>query len=554
MVMGNSNKEVAREKLSKLIERYNKTLRGKDHKDISEETIRTWLNEFLAVFGWDVQNTVQVLQERVLSGHQVKKLQEISSTHKKPDYTLMNGTNIKSFLDAKSLDVNIFTSKETAFQIRSYGWSAQSPCAFVSNFEQLVIYDTCFMPSPEQSAAMGTKQYSIDEYITNFDILYEHLWRDNICTNHLEQIYKTKAIEGNNQLDSNFMLMLSDFRIKLAKRLVELNPNIIKNNSLLNYYVQVILDRIIFIRVCESKEIEKQEKLKHFLDAKNGFWDSFKNSCYMEFYNHYDGAMFKRDELFQSLNIDNDVFVEFVNGLYYPFPYRFDVIPVKVIANIYEEFLGKQLVINNGRIEEVTKSEYVKTNGAVCTPEHIVDMICKQTVDLSAVKTIEEIFNIKVLDPCCGSGVFVVSVYELLAKKMIAILRYDETERSKYNDYFYVQDENYMLTIDGRRAIVTNCIHGIDYDDAAIEVTKMSLALKIVDGNNPLAWSGIGAFGEKILREIDGNIKLGNTLVSTDNHIPAKFIVEIKPFDIKMAFADVFNKNKGFSYVIGNPP
>lgn len=552
--MGNSNKEVAREKLSKLIERYNKTLRGKDHKDISEETIRTWLNEFLAVFGWDVQNTVQVLQERVLSGHQVKKLQEISSTHKKPDYTLMNGTNIKSFLDAKSLDVNIFTSKETAFQIRSYGWSAQSPCAFVSNFEQLVIYDTCFMPSPEQSAVMGTKQYSIDEYITNFDILYEHLWRDNICTNHLEQIYKTKAIEGNNQLDSNFMLMLSDFRIKLAKRLVELNPNIIKNNSLLNYYVQVILDRIIFIRVCESKEIEKQEKLKHFLDAQNGFWDSFKNSCYMEFYNHYDGAMFKRDELFQSLNIDNDVFVEFVNELYYPFPYRFDVIPVKVIANIYEEFLGKQLVINNGRIEEVTKSEYVKTNGAVCTPEHIVDMICKQTVDLSAVKTIEEIFNIKVLDPCCGSGVFVVSVYELLAKKMIAILRYDETERSKYNDYFYVQDENYMLTIDGRRAIVTNCIHGIDYDDAAIEVTKMSLALKIVDGNNPLAWSGIGAFGEKILREIDGNIKLGNTLVSTDNHIPAKFIVEIKPFDIKMAFADVFNKNKGFSYVIGNPP
>ncbi len=218
--MGNSNKEVAREKLSKLIERYNKTLRGKDHKDISEETIRTWLNEFLAVFGWDVQNTAQVLQERVLSGHQVKKLQEISSTHKKPDYTLMNGTNIKSFLDAKSLDFNIFTSKETAFQIRSYGWSAQSPCAFVSNFEQLVIYDTCFMPSPEQSAAMGTKQYSIDEYITNFDILYEHLWRDNICTNHLEQIYKTKAIEGNNQLDSNFMLMLSDFRIKLAKRLV----------------------------------------------------------------------------------------------------------------------------------------------------------------------------------------------------------------------------------------------------------------------------------------------------------------------------------------------
>ena len=83
--MGNSNRETARAKLSELIERYNNTLRGKNHKYISEETIRTWLNELLAIFGWDVQNTAQVLQERVLSGQQVKKLREISSTHKKPD-------------------------------------------------------------------------------------------------------------------------------------------------------------------------------------------------------------------------------------------------------------------------------------------------------------------------------------------------------------------------------------------------------------------------------------------------------------------------------------
>ena len=244
----------------------------------------------------------------------------------------------------------------------------------------------------------------------------------------------------------------------------------------------------------------------------------------------------------------------FVDGLYYPFPYRFDVIPVKVIANIYEEFLGKQLVIINGNIEEVTKSEYVKTNGAVCTPEHIVDMICKQTIDLETVKTIDQIFNIKVLDPCCGSGVFLVSAYELLTKKMIAILSSDENERSKYSDYFYYQDDSYILTIKGRRAVVTNCIHGIDCDEVAIEVTKMSLALKIVDGKNPLAWNGIGVFGKKILCDIDGNIMLGNTLVSTGNHIPAKHIAEIKPFDIKNAFADVFSKYKGFSYVIGNPP
>ena len=96
-------KMLIKRKLSNLIDKYNATLRGKSHTDISEETIRTWLNELLAIFGWDVQNTAQVLQERVLNKQQVKKLKEISSTHKKPDYILMNGTNIKSFLDAKSL-------------------------------------------------------------------------------------------------------------------------------------------------------------------------------------------------------------------------------------------------------------------------------------------------------------------------------------------------------------------------------------------------------------------------------------------------------------------
>lgn len=548
------NKEILKLKLADLIDRYNNTIRQKSHKDISEETIRTWINELLSIFGWNVQNTAQVLQERVLSKQQIKKLNQINSIHKKPDYTLMNGTNIKTFLDAKSLDVNIFTSKETAFQIRSYGWSAQSPCAFVSNFEQFVIYDTRFVPTPDQSADMGTKQFSIDDYIENFDILFEHLWHDNVCSNHLEQLYKTVATEGNNQLDSSFMRMLSDFRIKLANKLIEQNSDIINSDLILNYYVQVILDRIIFIRVCESKEIEEHEKLKSFLSDKQGFWNSFKKSCYMEFYNHYDGAMFQRDELFQKLDIDNEVFTQFINGLYYPCPYRFNVIPVKVIANIYEEFLGKQIILKNGRIEEITKSEYIKTNGAVCTPEHIVEMVCKQTIDLSAVATIDDLLNIKVLEPCCGSGVFIVSVYELLAKKMTEIFISNEEMRNQYSNYFFIQDNNCVLTVDGRRAIVTSCIHGIDCDEAAIEVTKMSLALKIVDGNNPLVWNEIGAYGEKILRDVDSNIKLGNTLVSTDNHIPAKHIAEIKPFNIKIAFADVFSKNKGFSYIIGNPP
>lgn len=547
-------KNIAKEKLAELIQRYNATIRLVDHSNVSEETIRTWLNEFLEIFGWNVQNTTQVLQEYVLRGAQYQRLREIKSPHRRPDYTLLNGTNIKTFLDAKSLDVDIFTDAEAAYQIRSYGWSAQSPCAFVSNFEQLVIFDTRFVPNPDQTADASVKQFHIDEYLEKFDVIIDHLWHDNICNNHLEELYATTAVEGKNRVDTQFMNILANFRKELAINLYTNNSGIIATDDLLNYYTQVILDRIVFIRVCESKGIEEQEKLKSFSKSEIGYWESFKQSCYMEFYSHYDGAMFSLGVVFNQLVIDNDILNQFIDKLYYPLPYRFDVIPVKVIANIYEEFLGKQLVINGDALKEITKEEYIKTNGAVATPEHIVEMICKQTLALNTVANIDDLLKIKVLDPCCGSGVFVVSCYEHLAAKMIQLLQDNASDREKYSEYYYLSDGQWYLTVIGRRAIVTNCIFAVDCDEAAIEVTKMSLALKIVDGNAPLAWEGIGVFGDKILREIADNIKLGNTLVDVDAEIPVSSIHTIKPMDIKASFADVFDNFGGFTYVIGNPP
>ena len=547
-------KNIAKQKLAELIQRYNTTTRLVDHSNVSEETIRTWLNEFLEIFGWNVQNTTQVLQEYVLRGAQYQRLREIKSPHRRPDYTLLNGTNIKTFLDAKSLDVDIFTDAEAAYQIRSYGWSAQSPCAFVSNFEQLVIFDTRFVPNPDQTADASVKQFNIDEYLEKFDVIIDHLWHDNICNNHLEELYATTAVEGKNRVDAQFMNILADFRKELAINLYTNNSDIIATDDLLNYYTQVILDRIVFIRVCESKGIEEQEKLRSFSQSEIGFWESFKQSCYMEFYSHYDGAMFSLDAVFNQLVIDNDVLNQFIDKLYYPFPYRFDVIPVKVIANIYEEFLGKQLVINGDTLKEITKEEYIKTNGAVATPEHIVEMICKQTLALNTVANIDDLLKLKALDPCCGSGVFVVSCYEHIAAKMIQLLQSNAADREKYSEYYHISDGQWYLTVVGRRAIVTNCIFAVDCDEAAIEVTKMSLALKIVDGNAPLAWEGIGVFGDKILREIADNIKLGNTLVDIDAKIPVSSIPSIKPMDIKASFADVFDNFGGFTYVIGNPP
>ena len=109
-----------------------------------------------------MQNTNYVLQEYVLRGEEHRRLKEIDSTHRRPDYTLKNGMNIKAFLDAKLLDVDISQDSSAAFQIRSYGWSAQVPCSFVSNFEQFVVFDTRVLPNPEQPANYGAVVLNVD--------------------------------------------------------------------------------------------------------------------------------------------------------------------------------------------------------------------------------------------------------------------------------------------------------------------------------------------------------------------------------------------------------
>ena len=547
------NKNEAKETLAILIQKYNSSVRNQDHKNISEETIRTWLNEMLSIFGWDVQDTSQILQEHVLDEDLKKKLKSVDSSHTRPDYILKNGLNIKTFLDAKSLDVNIFKDKNAAFQIRSYGWSANISCAFISNFEQFSIYETKNAPNTHDDAKKyALYQLSIDNYLDNFDILYEHLNRDLVCSNHLDELYKTDNLKGSSPLDESFTATLQNFRFILAEDIFANNAKLINTNEALNYYTQVILDRIIFIRVCEAKGIEKEDLLKSFCKSDKGFWTSFKKSCYMDFYNHYDGTLFERDELFNKLKVSDEIFISFVEQLYYPCPYMFDIIPVKLIASIYEKFLGTQLIIKNGIVFSEIKKEYIKTNGAIPTPEYIVDMICKQTIKLKSVNTIEDLLNLKILDPCCGSGVFLVSCYELLSEKFCEIIKHSDYQ--KYKDWFIKISGKIYLTIDGRRNLIKNCLYGIDCDEVAIEVSKMSLALKIVDGNEELYWKEIGAYGEKILRDVDQNIKLGNTLVSEYANFSPDVLKKTKPLNIARAFKNVFETQNGFNFIIGNPP
>ena len=184
------DKNIAKEKLKVLVCEYEEFINTSRLEEISEETIRVWLNKFLGIFGWDVRQTNEILQEKKLVGEWAQRLEKIESEHNKPDYTFVNGKQIKTFLDAKSLKVDIFNDRDVAFQIRSYGWSAMVPCAFVSNFSQLVIYDCTFTPDIKQDASLGTRKFTYKEYLDNFDIIYAHFSKENVYKNYPNILYK----------------------------------------------------------------------------------------------------------------------------------------------------------------------------------------------------------------------------------------------------------------------------------------------------------------------------------------------------------------------------
>jgi len=551
-----------KEQLQQLIEKY-KTYKRDGRLDLSsEETIRTWINEFLAIFDWDVMDTSQVLQEKILSPQEKEKVQSINSTSTRPDYTFKIGNQKLTFLDAKAISVNLKEHKPSAFQIKSYGWSISAPCAFITNFEEFSIHDCRYIPTKDQHADYGRIYITLEEYVENFDLLEQHLLRQNILSGSLDKRYK-EVDKADKTIDTLFAEELSSFRLLLANNILEKNRDLIDTNlELLAYLTQVIINRVMFIRICEARRVEKEGLLQKFYEA--GFWKSFKYSSYTDFYEHYDGPLFDRIHELQNIEVSNDVFKELLDLLYYPSPYRFDVIPTKLLSDIYEIFLSKKLFIENGKVNETLKLEYTKSNGAVSTPQYLVQDLLKRTIVTGEFTEngMEGIFNTKILDFACGSGVFLVEIFEYIEEKLIEC--YKRVPNQNYKNLFFQNERETTLTIEGKRSIISQCIYGIDIDPEAVEVAKMSLSLKVIDSLDFFeSYQEIGIFGSKILNSVGKNIKCGNTLISHD--IIEKYpkiiedfdqLLKTNPFDWDSVdgFHKIFEQNGGFDYIVGNPP
>jgi len=428
-------------------------------------------------------------------------------------------------------------------------------------------------PSSTDKPGIGRiAYYTFDEYRDKFDAIYDVFSKEAILKGSFDRYAQpTKGKKGTAEVGREFLKEIECWRELLAKNIALRNPDV--SIYELNYAVQKIIDRIIFLRICEDRGIEPYGQLQTNAEGKGVYTHLLNHFRLVE--SKYNSGIFdfECDGITPRLSIDDKVLKTIIQDLYYPkSPYEFSVLGVEILGNVYEQFLGKVIRLTAGHQAKVeTKPEVKKAGGVYYTPQYIVEYIVKNTVGkLIAGKTPEEIAEIKVLDPACGSGSFLIGAYTYLLRYHLDWYVKNISFKKKalpknYKEVVFQAKENewYLTTAEKKRILVAN-IFGVDIDPQAVEVTKLSLQLKVLEHESRESIDQQVKLGlEGVLPNLGDNIKCGNSLIWPEYYEQQQGTLfdeaemrRVNVFDWddeRKGFGKILKKG-GFDCVIGNPP
>jgi type I restriction-modification system DNA methylase subunit len=585
------------EKILNLVEKFDLNI-NKYKKGSNEAEVRNWfIDPLFEALGWDVRN----LSNKSPNQTDVR-LEDTLESGKRPDYSFWINGKRKFFVDAKDPSVNIERGINPAFQVKRYGWSSNMALVIVTDFEEFAIYDCRTEPfksdRPDKARFKIIKYY---EFEKRWDEIASLFSKESVQNGSLESVPRPKG----KKVDEALLEDISSWRKALAVNIAKMNPSL--DQKSLNHAVQMTIDRILFLRICEDRSIEDDGRLRKLLDGENVYQRLFElfieadkryNSGLFHFHAEEDRNNF--DTITTSIQIEDNVLKSIIKGLYYPdSPYVFSEIPAEILGHVYEQFLGKVIQLDENRKVDIEfKPEVRKAGGVYYTPSYIVDYIVKSTVGkLLDGKSPKEASDLRILDPACGSGSFLIGAYQYILdwhldwykSNLVPILNAGQRLTSKEVQNLLPApiekpdknagaksrriwerasvatlpieqraDEWHLRTAERKRILLNN-IHGVDIDTQAVEVTKLSLLLKVLEGENNATIADLTMYSdERALPDLGTNIKCGNSLIGWDiqKEIPdltQAELVRINPFTWEEEFKELFAQG-GFDVVIGNPP
>ena len=378
----------------------------------------------------------------------------------------------------------------------------------------------------------------------------------------LTETYQKRQIE----IEKKFYTEYKNMRLHIFENIKKNNPQ--KDEYILLEKVQKLLNRFLFICFCENKDLLPNNSYHEMLERgkkTEDIFESFKSFCsWINIGNikynisKFNGGLFKNDEVLDTLVIDDKVFEEMEKISEYDFSSDLNE---NILGHIFEQSINDIEDLKKEIKSEVfdKKKGKRKKDGIFYTPKYITKYIVENSIenwldnkrkelgedklpeltekdfnyDLYKrnykkhiefwTKYREAVKNIKIVDPACGSGAFLITAFEYL-------LNYNNYLNDKIFDLTGTKD----LFSDTTKEILQNNIFGVDLNKESVEITKLSLWLKTADKNKTLA-------------TLENNIKCGNSLID-DVEIAGELA-----FDWEKEFPQVF-ENGGCDVVVGNPP
>ena len=533
--------------------------------DYSEAQVRVdFINPFFEALGWDVQD------HAALGRKERQVVVEKGETTGNPDYNFRHEGRTVFFVEAKAPHVPL-DSTDVVMQAKTYAWN--SPDVFlaaITDFEGFRLYDATPRPDRRHPDVGLIFAYRCGEYLQ--PKVLDDLWLlslESVAGGSIDRLLKRSTVLARQKIpvDQAFLDDLTGWREQLAKAAYKNDPEMAVAD--LNSVVQVFLDRLIFLRLAEDRGILPPRGLEDITRAweHSGKRRSIRdglNDLFREVNLRLNGEIFKPHRA-EKIDWDScaDLVAKIIAGLYPPSPYRFDVIGVELLGSIYERYLGKTIRVTPTRAMVEDKPEVRKAGGVYYTPKYIVDYIVEQTVGkLIEGKTPRQTLKLRVLDPACGSGSFLLAAYQRLIdhheRWYADQARKKRARRTQPALLAEGEGGEFRLSLAQKAEILRNCIFGVDIDPQAVEITMMSLYIKMLEGEK-------GAIaGRGVLPPLRDNIKCGNSLISHDiARQPALFgnlspadLDRINPFDWESkseGFGEILEEG-GFDVVIGNPP
>jgi len=525
--------------------------------------------------GWDVRNTAMTAPQyrEVIPEDSL----DVEGQQKAPDYTFRVGPLRKFYAEAKKCGVNIGADPGPAYQLRRYGWSGKVALSVLTDFEEFGVYDCTMRPRPSDKASHARIQYlRFDEYPDRWRELWDVFSREAVWSGAFDQYAKSKRKRGTSEVDVEFLKEIEGWRDALARDIALRNKDLSSDD--LNAAVQLTIDRVVFLRMAEDRGLEPYEGLLKLCERPDIYARFMHDLCRRadQKYNsglfHFQkesGVSEDPDRITPKLAVDDKVFKPILQNLYFEYgsPYHFGVLPVEILGTVYERFLGKVIRLTAGhqaKVEE--KPEVRKAGGVYYTPAYIVEYIVKHTVGRqiegrSPAQLAGEKGQppFRVLDMACGSGSFLLGAYQCLLDYCLKWYIEHKPETFKKAVYKDPRNGHCRLRIEEKKRILTTHIFGVDIDLQAVEVSKLSLLLKVLEGETDQSFSlSQLPFGDRALPNLADNIKCGNSLIGPD-YFTGKLIADpeemkrVNPFDWSQGFPDVI-KAGGFDCVIGNPP